>query len=515
MQLKSRLMFVCLTFWICGQISGQSLEPKLQEIDETAKQVMADWQVPGMAIAIVQDDQLVFAKGYGVRELNSSDAVDPDTQFVIASNSKAFVTAALSILVAEGKLSWEDRVSDYLPELRLHDPVATQEITIRDLVSHRSGLGTFSGDLLWYGTTYAPAEILHRARFLKPVSSFRNQYGYQNLMFIAAGQIIERLSGLSCDEFVRQHILEPLGMNNTTTSIRHFGDNVASPHNESGGGLRVLPHGNTDNCWGACGLNSSVADLSRWLRVQLARGEFEGQQILDRQQVWEMWQPSIALKISEDAAKFNPTRNFSAYGLGWQLSSYQGRRVVGHGGGLDGMISQTAMMPEENLGLVVLTNSESPVSSILRETILDILLDVEDRRDWNAAYRKRSDQRKKSAQRAEDKRREARIPDAPMTLAIEKYCGTYRCPMYGDVTITQESDGLVLRLVPAPDFVADLEHWHYNCFDIRWRPSVNYNFPPGLINFTVDAQGMTDRLTIDQPNDDFWFYELDLRRVDK
>ncbi|MBL8890813.1 MAG: serine hydrolase [Planctomycetaceae bacterium] len=489
------------------------LAEQLQQIDRLAESVRADWHVPGLSVAIVKDGELLFSKGYGVRELGSAAPVDADTLFVIASNSKAFVTASISILVSEGKLKWDDRAADYLPELRLNDPLATNEITIRDLVSHRSGLGTFSGDLLWYGTNYSRAEILHRVRHLKPVSSFRNQYGYQNLMFIAAGQIVERVSGQSCSDFVQQRILEPIGMKRTTTSIRDFDENVASPHNESGGSLRVLPHDDMDNCWGACGLNSSANDLSRWLRLQLARGEFAGHRILDREQVWQMWQPSIAMTVSEESMKFNPSRYFSAYGLGWGISSYQGRRVIGHGGGLDGMISQTAMMPEENLGVVVLTNSESPVSTILRDSIFDILLDTPDKQDWNAAYQQRYAQRQAEAQQQRAKWEAEKISNAPHSLPIEKYCGTYRCPLYGDVTIELENGGLVLKMVPAPDFVADLVHRHYNCFELRWRPTVTYNYPIGSVNFTIDGRGESSKLAIDQPNDDFWFYELDLRRV--
>ncbi|MBL8856614.1 MAG: serine hydrolase [Planctomycetaceae bacterium] len=495
------------------QLLAQSIEEKLEQIDQLTESVRNDWQVPGLSLAIVKDGEILFSKGYGVRKLGETAPVDADTLFVIASNSKAFVTAAISILVAEGKLKWDDRAADYLPELRLFDTLATQEITIRDLVSHRSGLGTFSGDLLWYGTTYTPQEILHRVRHLKPVSSFRNQYGYQNLMFIAAGQIVERVSGQPCAEFVQQRLLTPLGMERTTTSIRDFKDNVSSPHNESGGTLRVLPHGNMDNCWGACGLNSSANDLSRWLRLQLARGEFNGQKILDSAQVWQMWQPSIAMPISEEAARFNPTRHYSAYGLGWGISNYQGRRVIGHGGGLDGMISQTAMMPEENLGIVVLTNSESPVSTILRDSIFDILLDVAEKKDWNAAYKQRYAERKSAQENERSKWDADRLPNAPPTLPLEKYCGTYRCPLYGDVTISLENENLVLRMAPAPDFVADLTHRHYNCFELKWRPSVTYNYPVGSVNFVIDGLGISEQLVIDQPNDDFWFYELDLHRV--
>ena len=496
------------------QAPDERLAEKLAEIDRLIESVRADWEVPGLSVAIVRGDQLLLAKGYGVRTLGGQEPVDADTQFVIASNSKAFVTAALSILVSEGKLQWEDRARDYLPEWVLHDEVATREITIRDLVSHRSGLGTFSGDLLWYGTRYSPAEMLARLRHLPPVTTFRNRYGYQNLMFIAAGQIVERVSGQPCAAFVQERILNPLGMTRTTTSVTAFDDNVATPHNASfGGTLRALPHGNVDNCWGACGLNASAGDLSRWLRLQLGRGEWAGQRVLAADQVWEMWQPSIALPVSEEAARFNPTRQFSAYGLGWAISSYQGRRVIGHGGGLDGMISQTAFMPEEGWGVVVLTNSESPVSTLLRDSIFDILLEVPDRRDWNQAYRQRMEKRRVQKQAAEERRRASRIEDAPPTLALAEYGGTYRCPLYGDVQVEMVEGNLVLRLGPAPDFVADLRHWHYNCFELKWRSSVTYDFPAGWINFTIDAGGKPERLEIDQPNDDFWFYELNLRRV--
>ncbi len=226
-------------------VFGQ-LDEKLKEIDDYANTVMTTWKGPGMAIGIVKDDKLVFAKGYGVRELGKPDKVDENTVFAIASNSKAFTAASLAILVDEKKLSWDDKVSKYLPDFQMYDPWVTNELTIRDLVSHRVGLDTFSGDLLWYDTTYSSDEILHRLRYLKPVSSFRTRFGYQNLMFIAAGKVIEKVSGKPWAEFVRERILTPLGMDRTTTSVKDLKDNAAMPHNESGGKLRVLPHGNVD-----------------------------------------------------------------------------------------------------------------------------------------------------------------------------------------------------------------------------------------------------------------------------
>lgn len=268
------LLFVFPVF-----VFAQSLDDKLKEIDAYAEKTRAEWNVPGIAVGIVKDDKVVFAKGYGVRELNKPERVDENTLFAVASNSKAFTTASLAILIDEGKLKWDDKVTKYLPEFQMYNPYVTSEMTIRDLVSHRSGLDTFSGDLLWYETTYTNDEVLSRVRFLKPVYGFRAAFGYQNLMFIAAGRVVERVSGKTWAEFVRERILTPLGMNNTKTSIHDYktGDNVAVPHNESGGnGLRALPQGNVDGAAGAVRINSSAADMAKWLRLQLGHGTFEG-----------------------------------------------------------------------------------------------------------------------------------------------------------------------------------------------------------------------------------------------
>lgn len=496
-------------------IFAQSLDEKLKEIDAYAEKTRADWNVPGVAIAIVKDDKVIFAKGYGVREIGKPEKVDENTLFAIASNSKAFTTASLAILVDEGKIKWDDKVSKYLTDFQLYDPYVTGELTIRDIVSHRSGLGTFSGDLLWYETDYTNDEILRRVRFLKPVNAFRGGYGYQNLMFIAAGRIVEKVSGKPWAEFVRERILTPLGMNNTKTSINDYkpGDNVAVPHNESGGkGLRALPQGNVDGAAGAVRINASVKDLSNWIRLQLGRGKFEGKQIFSERQSWQMWQPNISIPISDASMKFNPTRHFYGYGMGWFLSDYQGRKVVSHGGGLDGMISETALVPEENLGLVVLTNSESPVNVILQNKILDVMLGVSPKRDWSAEYLQRTKQGEQAAAEEDKKIVAARVPNTKPSLALANYAGTYNAPLYGDATVAEENGKLVLRFSHSKNFVADLEHWNYDTFQIHWRPSVSYNFPRGFITFTIDKNGKSDEMKIDQPNNDFWFYELEFKR---
>lgn len=493
-------------------LSQATLDDKIREIDAYAQTVMDTWHGPGMAIAIVKDDKVVFQKGFGVRELGKPEKVDENTLFAIASNTKAFTTASLAILVDEGKLNWNDKVSKYLPDLQMYDPWVTNELTIRDIVSHRSGLDTFSGDLLWYDTTYSTDEILRRVRYLKPVSSFRSRYGYQNLMFIAAGRIIEKVSGKPWAEFVRERILTPLGMNRTTTSVRDMKDNFAMPHNESGGALRALPPGYLDDAIGAVRLNSSVADLSKWMRLQLGRGTFEGKKIFSTDRSWEMWSPNTLQPISENAWKNNPTRHFSAYAMGWGTYDYYGKKIVNHSGGLDGMLSYTVLIPELNAGFVVLTNNESPSFQIMMAKIRDMLVDAP-KRDWNEEAKKQVAANDATQKEADQKVDAARLPNTKPSLAMDGYAGTYTSQMYGDVIVTNEDGKLVMRLGPAPNFVADIEHWHLDTFRIHWRPSVHYNFPRGFVTFTIDKNGKTDQLKIDQPNNDFWFYELDLHRT--
>lgn len=505
-------LIVCLPM-----VSAIGQQVDFVALEEYVRKAQVDWNVPGIAIGIVHDDKLVYSQGFGVRELGKPEAVDGDTLFAVASNSKAFTTAALAILVDEGLLAWDDPVTKYLPDFEMYDAYVTHEMTVRDLVCHRSGLATFSGDLLWYETNYSADEILRRSRNLNPTTSFRSRYGYQNLMYIAAGKVIERVSGKTWAQFVDERILTPLGMDRTTTSVADFGENVASPHNASASPagakqLRPLTHGNVDNCWGACGINSSVNDLSRWLRLQLGRGTFEGKTIFSKNQSWEMWQPNVVIPISEAASQANPTRHFVGYGLGWVLYDYHGVKVINHSGGLDGMISQTAIVPEKNFAVVVLTNSESAVATLLRDRILDDALDATVQRDWNTEALDR--RAKADAAAAENDRKidEARVTGTQPSLALDRYAGTYSCPMYGDATVAVEDGHLVVRLVPAANFVADLEHWHYDTFVIRWRDTVRYNFPRGFATFTIDAKPAAAQLTLDQPNDDFWFYELDLKR---
>ncbi|HEX6125961.1 MAG TPA: serine hydrolase [Pyrinomonadaceae bacterium] len=493
-------------------VFSQALDDRLREIDAYANAVMSTHKGPGMAIAVVKDDKVAFAKGYGTRELGKNEPVDENTIFAIASNTKAFTTAGLAILVDEKKLAWDDKVSKYLPDFQMYDPWVTSELTVRDLVTHRVGLDTFSGDLLWYEATFSPEEVLTRVRYLKPVSSFRTRYGYQNLMFIAAGEVIEKVSGKPWCDFIRERILTPLGMSRTTCSIKSLPDNAAWPHNESGGTLRVLHRGNVDGAMAAAGLNSSVADLSKWVRLQLGRGKFEGKQIFSEQQWWQMHQPYLTQPISEAASKNNPTRHFSGVAMGWFVYDYHGRKIINHSGGLDGMLSYTVLIPEENVGFVVLSNNESPGFAVTMSKIRDVFVNAP-KRDWSAEAVEQMNRNKAAAEEERKKVDAARAANTRPTLPLSGYVGTYSDKLYGDIAIAEDNGKLVMRFAPSPNFVADLEHWHYDTFVIKWRPSVAYNFPRGFVTFTIDKNGKTDELKIDQPNNDFWFYELTPRRT--
>ncbi|HEV2864689.1 MAG TPA: serine hydrolase [Pyrinomonadaceae bacterium] len=494
---------------------AQSLDERLREIDEYAARAGRDWNVPGFAVAVVKDDKVVFAKGYGVRELGKPEAVDKDTLFAIASNTKAFTSAALATLVDEGKLKWDDPVTKYLPYFQLYDAYATREMTVRDLVSHRSGLATFGGDLLWFETTYPREEIIRRVRHLRPAYSFRSRYGYQNIMFLAAGEIVPAVTGKSWDDYVREKFFAPLRMTRTTTSHKQLlqTPNIATPHNELRGKLRVIHYDDVDNAGGAAAISSSVADMAQWLRLQLGRGAYEGRAIFSPRQSREMWTPhTVVGGVSEAAERFNPTAHFNLYGLGWFLGDYHGRKVVSHGGGLDGMISRVALMPEESLGLVVLTNSETPLSSVISNKIFDTFLGVP-KRDWSADYLKRRDAGR-AAEEAEEKKVEAaRAANTKPSLPLEAYAGTYTGVMFGDAKVAVENGRLVVRLAPSPNFVGDLEHWHYDTFSIRWRDSIVYPFGRGFVTFNLDARGQVDEMKIDVPNPDFDFKELEFKRA--
>ncbi|QCR25155.1 serine hydrolase [Pontibacter sp. SGAir0037] len=497
------------------QAQAQKTKTDLAKLDAYYQKALKDWNVPGMAIAIVKDDSVIFAKGYGVRDLKKGGQVDANTVFGIASNTKAYTAAALGILVDEGKISWNDPVTKYLPYLQLYDPYVTQQLNIKDLLSHRVGYQTYSGDLLWYNTTYSRREILERAHYLKPVYGFRDGYGYSNLMFIAAGEVIEAVTGKTWEAFIKERFFTPLGMTRSYTSVNELAgkDNITTPHGFDKNGT---PYPTMLTAWDnwnpAAGIFTSVAQDAQWLRLQLSRGTYKGKKVFSEEASRMMWTAHNPFPISKQAEAITPSTHFSAAGLGWMLSDYEGRKVVVHGGGHEGMNSRTVLVPEENLGIVILTNSMSSIMAPIANYTLDQLFGVQNGRDWsqfsldNIAAAKKAQQEAQASVPHEKKRK------SKPNLDIQAYAGTYTSTLYGDATITVQNGALVLQLVPAPNLGGKLTHWQHDIFDLEWKNKYAL-LTPTRVRFLIGEDGKVAEMRLDANNPDFHFDELEFSKV--
>jgi CubicO group peptidase (beta-lactamase class C family) len=493
----------------------QGLPP---ELDAHVQKVREAFDVPGIAVAIVKDGATVLAKGYGVKRLNDPALVTENTLFGIASNTKAFTTAALAILVDEGKIAWDDRVQDRLPGFAMYDPYVSREITVRDLLCHRAGQGLGKGDLLWWpGTTFTRDEIVHRLRFLKPASSFRSKYAYDNVLYIAAGQIIPAVTGKSWEAFVRDRIFAPLGMKTSNTSTAAYGIGVdhAWPHTVATGKARAIELMTIENAGPAGSINSSAAEMASWIAMQLGRGRIpQGDgRIFSEARSREMWSAHIDLPIGEPRGPLAAlTPRFSSYGLGWFLRDYHGRKLVGHTGGVTGFYSRVFLVPEANLGVVVLTNADSGGAfESVGLAVLDHYLGVPPT-DWISAFAARAAENRRNEQAAESRRASERDASSKPSLGRSRYAGVYRDAWYGTVTIVEDGEGLVMRMDRTPRAVGDLQHWQYDTFKIVWRDSVMEN---AFATFALDAKGAIDhvKMVAVSPEADFSFDYHDLHLV--
>lgn len=510
--IKVFLLLLLLSF-SNGLFAQKELQKNLKLLDDYYSKSLDDWQVPGMAIAIVKDDSVIFMKGYGLKEIGKPEKVDANTLFAIASNTKAFTTAALAILVDEGKLNWDDKVIKYLPWFQMYDPYVTYNMTVRDLLSHRSGLGTFSGDLLWYGTTYSRQEVIKRARFLKPKYGFREHYGYSNIMFLTAGEIVTAITGQTWDEFVSEKIFKPLGMARTNTStndLKKF-DNVASCHTDYEGKTIAIPYLNWDNIAPAAAINSSVNDLTKWVMLQLNNGKFKGIQVFTADRSREMWSPNTLQNISKNSESLFPSTHFSSYAMGWGVSDYLGHKIVGHSGGYDGMISYTCLVPEEHLGFVILTNKNSSLYYPLVYKTLDMFLGGKNT-DWSAMMLEKMKTQTEMDMKSKLEEEKNRVKDSHPTLDLKEYTGIYGGDLYGNASVSIENGELKIIFVPAPHFNSILKHWQYDTFTIQFPefPSL----PQGKVTFIINASGKVEEMRINIPNPDFDFTELNFRKFE-
>lgn len=447
---------------------GQAQEAPFAGLDSLVERAMQDWGVPGVAIAVVRNDSVIFARGYGVREVGKPEPVDVNTVFAIASITKSFTAAGVGMLVDEGRLTFDDRAHTHLPDLEFADPWMTREFSVRDMLSHRSGLER--GDWLWFGTDYDRTEVVRHIRYLRQVGPFRTTYGYSNNMYIAAGQMIAAVTGMSWDEFMHRRIFEPLGMTRTNTSVRFLPemDNVAKPHERIHGRVQRVPHGNLDNEGPGGSINSTVLDMARYIRFQLGGGTFEGKQLLRPETLAEMHTPQTLIPITQDHRDAYPDLHFLAYGMGWEILDYHGRKVVQHSGSFDGMRARLSLIPEENAGFVILTNLGwgNMLDAALRNVLLDALLG-DSGRDWSGEYLARVRRQEAEAVAYEKRIREERVPGTKPSLAAEGYAGSYRDEGFGPATVKVEGGKLVLTL--GPRHTGDMVHYHHDTFWCTWR----------------------------------------------
>lgn len=496
----SLLFIVFIASVTYGQIDVKS-------VDKYIEKARKDWNVPGMAVAIVKDGKVVLSKGYGVKELGQKDQVDENTQFAIASNSKAFVASCIARLVEEGKLSWKDKVRDYLPYFLLYgDEYVSSMVTVEDLLCHRVGLGTFSGDVIWYKSEKTPEEVIRQAAYVPKAFEFRDGYGYSNLMFIAAGEVIREVTGGPWEDYVNANFIQPLGMENTVISINDVNDNAATPHKPT------LEQGTIPSVWAswdcpsaAGGIVSSVSDMSKWMMMNLNGGEWDNRRYIDKEQQNLLWTPHNNFKLSEGAKEFLPGRHFSGYGLGWSLMDYYGNLMVSHGGGYDGMYSRVVMVPDQKLGVVVLTNSMEGISSPLAMYIVNQYL-KKDMKDWSQEYLERARSRNGHKDDVEE-RRGKRVTGTSPSVANSSVVGVYFDPMYGDITVAEEGSKLRISFQDAPKLAASLEHWHYDTYEIKWDEEHAW-FDFGTLSFTLDNNREVTGIEFDVPNGDIFFDEL-------
>jgi len=492
-------------------------------LDAYIQRVMQTFTVPGLSVAIVKDGKVMLAKGYGVRRLGDRVPVDARTRFGIASNTKLFTATALALLVEEGKVEWDKPVIDYLPAFAMSDPYVTRELTVRDLLVHRSGLGLGAGDLLWWPPSrYNRKEIARRIRYIPLSTSFRSAYAYDNVLYLVAGELIEAVSGKSWEEFVKTRILTKVGM--ADTDVHHSGatagGNVAGTHAEVNDTVRPVAPFASDNTNPAGGIMSGATDMAKWMIVQLDSGRVsDGSRLFAPATTRQLWREVTPTPIGNVppgmAALSHLQARMSGYALGLNVRDYRGRILLQHTGGLPGYLSKVAMIPELRLGVAVLTNQESGAAfeSVVYQ-VLDHYLNVKPP-NYPAAFKTLNDGNRTKLREAESEASAGRDSTSGPSLPLAKYAGTYRDPWYGDVAIAQEGRGLAIRFKHTPSLVGDLLHWQHDTFLARWRDRELR--ADAYATFSLKPDGSIERLKMVPASDavdfSFDFQDLNLTPV--
>lgn len=513
------LLPLCFAF---SQARGQQNIPS--GLDKYIDSVLHIFEVPGISLAIVKDGKMILAKGYGEKRLGEKNPVTEHTLFSIASNTKAFTAAALAILVEEKKMQWDDPVINYLPWFRMSDPWVTSEITVRDLLVHHSGIGAYQGDLLIFPPSdYSRKEIVSRVKDFPLVHSFRTRYAYDNILYLAAGEVIKAVSGMEWEDFIRTRIFDTIGMNESLSRFSQLRDHadVSAAHSLIQGVVQqdkqYYEQAIGDAGDPAGGIASNAVDMCKWLITQLDSGlASNGNRIFNASATKELWKIVTPIPVDKAPAGLEPSQmDFAGYALGVRCYNYGQYKIVGHGGKLDGFVSQVALVPRLKLGIAVLTNQESTSAYW---AIIYHLLDYYMQNkpfDWIKGFKTRMDSSLAESKREWQKTNIISSQKTTLALPLEKYAGLYRDKFYGDLSIEKTDNGLVLKFSHTPQFVADLIPFQYETFIARFRNTALK--ADSYVTFTIGAEGNIEqlKLKIIDPDSDISFDGLLFDRVNK
>lgn len=491
------------------------------QIDSLVKKTMTTFDVPGMAVAVLKDGE-TYINTYGIRSIKTKAEVDENTLFGVASNTKAFTAAALAQLVDAGKLTWDTKVNDIIPEFKLYDANVTSQFTVRDLLTHRSGLGLGAGDLMVFpatNTTTLP-EMIHNMRYLKPVSSFRSKFDYDNLLYIIAGEIVARVSGVSYDDYIINNFFKPLGMDRSLLSMKKIeaDPNRIDGHAPVNGKLEITGYTFTQIATPAAGIYASIGDIAKWVKAQLNDGKYGKDlknELFSEKQHREMWTPQTIIRSG--SGPYNT--HFSAYGLGWFLSDVNGYFQATHTGGLLGIVSQVVIIPELDLGIIVLTNQQSGAAfNAISNSIKDAYFKI-DGKDRIKEY----NERRLAGEREEDSIMSAVEKDIAAQLKSKSakpdptnYVGTYKDPWFGKVIISQKDKSLHFKSDKLSDLTGTMYFYKGTTFAVRWNdPSLKAD---AFVNFNLDTEGKAKGFTMSpiSPLTDFSYdyQDLDFEKVE-
>ena len=508
--MKNKILFLLISWFISLNYSNAQ-NIKLDSLDLFVNQLIEDFDVPGLSIGIVQNDSIIYLKGYGTREIRTDNRVDENTLFAIGSISKSFTALTLGILVDEGKIKWDDKVVTYLPYFELYEPYVTANFTIRDLLTHRSGLKDVSGGTLWYHSDLSRVDIIKNFKYLEPVSGFREKPAYQNIMYMAAGEIVREVTGQEWDSFLKESVFNKLGMSNSTSisSVRESNKNLAQPHiwNESYD-KESIEQEKMDNLAAAGSIYSSANEMNNYMRFLLNDGVFEQDTIVSKEVIDEIFTPQIIYPIS------NPPfgNEFSSYGFGWWLSPIDGHKVIEHSGGVDGMSANLFMVKDLNIGVVILSNSsKEPATFLLKAKLMEMIFedtsfDIYER--VKVIRTKRLDGYKNAPNL------KVRIDDTQPSLDAALYTGVYSDKMYGKITIKQlKENELEISFTHSSVFKGKLKYWHFDTYQIDWY---DIRVPNGYLTFNFNSDREIIGFDIDQDNLlDVDFGELTIKRLKK